>query len=156
MTPLHYAAFHGNVKICQLLLEHNANTKAKDFFNLTPLQKAAPRNRSIMNHCLWGHNAEIKGRDKNKRSIELAQLLLKNNAKIEVRDENNRTPFHDAASSNNTEVAQLLLEHNSNIERRDKDNRTPLHDAAFHDNVRLFQLLPKHNVDTEIKDIEDR
>ena len=56
----------------------------------------------------------------------MAQLLLEHNADIEVRDDNNRTPLHEAVSNSSTEVLRLLLKYNPDIGARDRENITPV------------------------------
>ena len=80
----------------------------------------------------------------------MAELLLKHNADIEARDDEDRTPLHDAALCNSIEVMKQLLEHNANIKARDKANQTPLDIArsSWRNNETVKSLLMQHAVNT--------
>ncbi len=45
-TPLHLAAVAGDVKVCELLLDHKARINALDITQSTPLHKAAAFNHA--------------------------------------------------------------------------------------------------------------
>ena len=58
-----------------------------------------------------------------------------------VRDEDQQTPLHLAASFNSTAVAELLLDRGAEIDARDEDQWTPLHYAATFNNTAVAELL---------------
>lgn len=48
-TPLHLAAFSGNVKLCELLLNEGAEFDARNIYNESPLIIAFKHNREEVN-----------------------------------------------------------------------------------------------------------
>ena len=52
--------------------------------------------------------------------IEAVDLLIKNGANIEIKDENGRTPLFRAALRGNTEIVKLLLSYGANKDIKDK------------------------------------
>jgi ankyrin repeat protein len=87
MTPLHLAAYIGNTEILKVLLDHHANTEARDKRGLTPL--------------LWttfGGNARA------------AAVLLSGGADINAKGRDGRTALEMAKLSLNQEMIALLRE----------------------------------------------
>jgi len=84
-TPLHIAAWGGNLAAASLLLSYGAATDAVDMHSRTPLHWAA--------HC--GHH-------------DIAALLLNNKASIDVCDRNGMTPLQAAAAEQRYRVWALL------------------------------------------------
>lgn len=75
-------------------------------------------------------------------------LLLKHDAVIESRHEEDQTVLHTAAYFSNIEVTRLLLEYNPDIETRDTIEQTPLHTAAYYGSREVVILLLKHKADS--------
>ncbi|MEE2947024.1 MAG: ankyrin repeat domain-containing protein [Verrucomicrobiota bacterium] len=84
-TPLHEAAFLGNVEVVRLLISKEANVDAKDYYGCTPL-----------------HDAVDYG------NLEILELLLGKNTYVNALNEDGQTPL-DLASLKNT--AKLLRKH---------------------------------------------
>lgn len=84
-TPLHEAAFWGNVEVVRLLISKEANVDAKDYYGCTPL-----------------HDAVDYG------NLEILELLLGKNTYVNALNEDGQTPL-DLASLKNT--AKLLRKH---------------------------------------------
>ncbi|HEY2093739.1 MAG TPA: ankyrin repeat domain-containing protein [Thermoanaerobaculia bacterium] len=115
-TPLHIAAFAGNVATTELLINRGAdvNSRAKSSFRNTPLQTA----------LLSGQYATAK-------------LLLDHGADALVRQAEGITPMHEAAQSGREDLVKLLIAYGAEITSRADDGSTPLDLAkkAKHDNV---------------------
>src|SRR5205807_1922054 len=78
----------------------------------------------------------------------IVQLLLKNNAKVNTKDESNWTVLHHACEDGHIDVVQLLLEHCSNTDFLDaitKAGSTALYLAAGNGKASIVQLLLKNN-----------
>jgi hypothetical protein len=62
--------------------------------------------------------------------LELAELLLKHNAKPNARDAVGMSPLHYAAKQGNGLIITLLISYGANVNERSKQDLTPLHFAA--------------------------
>ncbi|NWS08842.1 ANR52 phosphatase, partial [Motacilla alba] len=135
-TPLHAAAYIGDVAILELLILSGANVNAKDTVWLTPLHRAAASRHEVA-----------------------LQLLLKHSADVNARDKHWQTPLHVAAANRATkcvealvdgdtgvagpsgwprlrcphppQMVNLLLNKGASPSTCDKKDRQPLHWAAF-------------------------
>ncbi len=107
-TPLHLAAFAGNVANAELLIAKGAdvNARAETKFRNTPLQAA----------LLSGQYATAK-------------LLLDHGADALVRQARGFTPMHEAAELGRQDLIQLLLDHGAELNSRSDSGETPLAEA---------------------------
>ena len=121
-TPLHIAAFAGNVGNCELLVSRGAdvNSRAKSKFKNTPLQTA----------LLSGQYATAK-------------LLLDHGADALVRQAEGFTPLHEAAESGRDDLVKLLISYGAEITSRADDGTTPLDVAKKGKHENLVALLTK-------------
>ncbi|CAH0038737.1 unnamed protein product [Clonostachys rhizophaga] len=87
---------------------------------------------------------------------EIAGQLIKKGAKIEVKDNYQRTPLALAARWGYRDITQLLLEKGADIKTRDKDQMTPLALAAAYgyigQNTDTIQLLLEKGADIKARD----
>ena len=84
-TPLLTAAFHGHVKVCQILLENRGNIDHQDVDNLTALICASSE----------GH-------------LDLVKWLVRNGANINKRDKFRKTALTSAEANAHMEVVTFL------------------------------------------------
>ena len=133
-TPLHLAAFHGDMEIVRLLLDRGAKPNTKNNAGQTPLHQAVlENNRGIV------------------------QLLLDHNADPNVKDNNCVTPLHYAVLRNNIAIVGLLLQHKKiDIDAKNNDGVTPLHIAADRNRREIIELLLTHGADPTIRDNRGR
>ncbi len=128
VTPLHLAAWYGNVPAIELFLSRNALINSKDDRKSTPLHEAAAQG--------W-FNAVL--------------VLLNNNANIDSKDNGKNTPLHWAAYHGKVEVMKLLLERGADIECKNEYGCTPLHWA---NSVEAVALLLERGADIQAEDNE--
>ena len=121
-TPLHEAAYWGNLDIAKLLLERGADVNAKSSVGNTPLYWAASRN-----------------------NLDIAKLLIENGADVNAKDLNGMTPLHWAAHRGNLDIAKLLIENGADVNAKDSDGKTPLDRSA---STNITALLRKHGAKT--------
>lgn len=119
-TPLHIAAFAGNVATCEVLIAHGAevNSRAQSKFRNTPLQTA----------MLTGQYATAK-------------LLLEHGADVWVRQAEGFTALHEAAQLGREDLVQLLLDHGAETTARADDGRTPFDLAEKGKHEKVMALL---------------
>jgi ankyrin repeat protein len=84
--------------------------------------------------------------------LTVAQLLIAYGANVNVKDESDRTPLHEALSRGDSDMVKLLLAHGAKLNVKDQTGRTPLHEAASGGNVDLVRLLVAHGAETSIED----
>jgi len=119
-SPLHRAAFRGDIDRAQKLLAAGAdvNLHSVSAYGWTPLHEAV----------FVGHE-------------EVTRLLLQRGANPNAADERGRTPLHTVAPLGDTAVAKLLLDAGADANARDQLGETPLHAAASMGHAELIQLL---------------
>lgn len=117
-TPLHWAAWSGNLSIMGILLKEGAKVDARDTDMETPLHWAAKADRAA--------------------AIE---LLLLAGATIDSRDRLWRTPLHEAAKNGHQEAIKLLLEKGASMNKKDQSDITPLDLARRGGHLESVNLL---------------
>ncbi|KAM7422340.1 hypothetical protein PAMA_010414 [Pampus argenteus] len=161
-TPLHAAAYLGDVHIMDLLITSGANVDAKDQGLLTPLHRAAASRNDRAVELLLKHRAEVNTRDKfwhtplhmaaANWATGCAEALIPHVHSLDVSDRSGRTPLHHAAHSGHGEMAILLLSKGANVSAKDKKERQPIHWAAYLGHVEVVKLLVSHSADVTCKD----
>ena len=94
-------------------------------------------------------------------NLDKIKKALKENADIEIRDDNDETeyddtgytPLHHACEQGHKEVAQLLIEEGADVNKPTfRRGRTPLHYACMEGHLAIVKLLKKHGADMEQTD----
>ncbi|KAK2593037.1 hypothetical protein QQS21_009245 [Conoideocrella luteorostrata] len=133
-TPLSMAASHGHEKIALLLIEKQANVKAKNMNRQTPLSQAAQN----------GHYAVVKLLLKNK---------IDNAAHFKSVDNYGSTPLTAAAIKGHEAVVKLLIDNGADVNLRDAFGYLPLTIATKHGHEAIAKLLIKNGADVSRRDI---
>src|SRR5579862_2540643 len=123
-TPLHLAAFTGNVDVARLLIEKGADLNARDFMKETPLHVAAQ----------YGQ-------------MDVARLLIEKAAALGIneflnaQDERDASPLHWAAARGHPDIAALLIGQGADVNSKAARRNTPLHWASYHGTTDLARML---------------
>jgi 26S proteasome non-ATPase regulatory subunit 10 len=118
--PLHWAVSYNHLPIIELLLEtKDQDIDAQDGLGWTPLMMACSR----------------------KDGEAVIDLLLKKDADVNMKNNNNQTALHFTASKANLDVAKTLLSHSASARVKDKRGQLPLHRAAAVGSVPMLKLL---------------
>lgn len=119
-TPLHLAAFFGQVKATELLLNRGAPCEvvSDNALAVRPLNAAAAGAHTVVVHLLLDHGADV-----------------------EATMADGYRPLHAAAHEGSAEMVALLLERGADPNARTNDGRTPL-DVAEGDDVRAILTAP--------------
>ena len=129
-TPLHSAAYYGDVEMVQELLDLNADVNARDNHGGTPLFDA----------CL-GHEEYDRVPNYPQSLANVARLLLDRGADINARNNKGRTPLH---ITRRIEVVSVLLERGADVGAEDKEGWSPLSLAKEYGRDEIMKLLSEH------------
>ncbi|XP_029007428.1 serine/threonine-protein phosphatase 6 regulatory ankyrin repeat subunit C-like [Betta splendens] len=161
-TPLHAAAYLGDVHIMDLLINLDANVNAKDQGLLTPLHRAAASRNERAVELLLNQAAEVNAQDKfghtplhmaaSNWATGCADALIPHVSSLDVSDRSGRTPLHHASHSGHAKMVNLLLSKGANICAKDKKERQAIHWAAYLGHVEVVKLLVSHQADVMCKD----
>ncbi|XP_065198089.1 uncharacterized protein LOC135829618 [Sycon ciliatum] len=127
-TPLHDAAWRGNLEVCQALIAGGADCKIKNERGDTPLHDAIRRD-----------------------NLEVCQALIAGGADCNIKNERGDTPLHDAVRRDNLEVCQALIAGGADCNIKNEHGDTPLHDAASIGKLDVCQALLPAGADCNIK-----
>jgi ankyrin repeat protein len=83
---------------------------------------------------------------------DMAEALIKAGAKVNAKDDFNRTPLHIAVNVKNKELITLLLNNGADVNALDKFKNTPLHVAANAKDKEVIMVLLKAGADENAKD----
>ena len=84
-------------------------------------------------------------------AMEIAKLLLKFGADINIRNDRFETPLQIACPKNFDKVAELLLEHGCETSVDNISSHSPLYHAAQNNNGKLVEKLLQYGADANIK-----
>ncbi|KAG1692623.1 Ankyrin repeat domain-containing protein 50 [Nymphon striatum] len=170
-TPLRSAAWGGNTKVVEALLEHGAQVENADSDGRTALRAAAWGGHDDIVTKLLEHNAVVNNVDNEGRTAliaaaymghaEIVEHLLNNEAEINHEDADGRTALSVAAlcapaSEGHSSVVNLLLERGSEVDHKDHDGMTPLLVAAFEGHREVCELLLESDADVDHSDNNNR
>ncbi|QBG48033.1 hypothetical protein EGM51_11720 [Verrucomicrobia bacterium S94] len=130
-TALHIAVRRQHVSAVELLLENGADASVFNFSSLTPLHMAAQ----------VGHNQLVE---------QLAGAL----DRIDLVDEENRTPFEIALVNRQYETATLLLELGADPNRILGEGKTVLHHAIERREYAIARFLLRSGARADIPDAD--
>jgi len=119
-TPLHLAAFFGQVEAAELLLAHGAGINARSI-------------NAIYNTPL--HAAVAGGR------VDSALALIEAGAEVNAADGGGHTPLHIAAEAGYVPIVEALLRRKADPHAVDAEDRTPLARAAARNHTEVIDLI---------------
>lgn len=126
-SPLHYAAFSGNLEAIKTLESHGGNPHAKTHKGNTPANYALRK----------GH-------------ADVAKHLLKKQATLaETKNSKGQYPIHQALLCKDIELLELVLKAGVNVNAQDADGNTALHMAINEQNKEMVKLLLKYGANPE-------
>ncbi|KAK4186822.1 ankyrin repeat-containing domain protein [Podospora australis] len=126
-SPLHCAAIAGHQKSTCLLAERGVGMV--DSEGMTALHWAA----------YYGYT-------------RILEILLDNNADIDVKDNKGSTPLHRAIQGRHTEIVSGLVRRGANLNAQDENGATALHWAATDLHIETIQTLVEGNASVESQD----
>jgi len=129
MTPLHWATYHDDLDIAQLLIRAGADVKAMNRYGVTPLSLA----------CTNGNAAFV-------------DVLLKAGADPNASLPGGETPLMTAARTGNLTAVKALINHGANVEAKDdRRGQTALMWAAAEGHATVVQALIDADADFKLR-----
>ena len=123
-SPYHYVSHSGNVHLLNEILLHT---------NVGQVQLSVNR----QNNMGWAPLLASASRGHR----EVTEVLLENNARVDVFDNDGRSALHLAADCGSMDVCQALLTKNAFVNSKNKNGLTALHYAASKGNSDLVDYL---------------
>jgi hypothetical protein len=123
-TPLHSAAYYGDVEMVQVLLNLKADVNMGE-------AGSSPLDYSLGNPS----------------GFVVAQLLLAHGADVNARNNEGSTPLHTMTNMGQIEVIRELLERGANVGAEDEDGRTPFSLAKERGYDEIMKLLSEHGAE---------
>jgi ankyrin repeat protein len=123
-SPLGLAAFFGNVAASEYLIAAGAEVDAasENQMQVRPLHSA------------------VAHQDPD-AALALTQLLVRNGADVNARQEGGWTPLHQAANRGHVEMTNLMLAHGADPTAKSQDGRTPRDLATARSHEAVIALL---------------
>jgi ankyrin repeat protein len=122
-TPLHSAAYFGNLEVVQKLIEYGADISAEDQNGHTPLYDGSE-----------GYHP---------KDCSVLRFLLERGADVNARTKQGETPLLRASIYGALEVVRVLLEHGADVTAKDDRGRTALQVAPNDEIRKLLELKAK-------------
>ena len=139
---IHAAAVNGSPETVTYLINKGLNVSLKNDMGQTPMHYAISMRKKnvceILQILLTAPDARVNAKDRDGdsllhyavcRDIKIVELLIKNKAKIDIRNSWGETPLHTAAEKADIPVIKYLLSHRADIEIKDSLGGTPLKSA---------------------------
>jgi len=141
LTALHFAAFGGNVDVCELVISTAKKRcpSLKNFLEERDVEDATALHMS----CSKGYTG-------------VTELLLRHGVDCEAgKGVNLSTPLHLATTHGHEEVIRLLISSGAVIDYWDGHLKTPLHQAAMGNKMKIVEILLDKGADIEAKNMMD-
>jgi len=120
--PLHEAAFKGNYKLIESLIDEGEDVDRTDEYGFTALHKAAKKGR-----------------------LDAVKILLEKGAFVDSRNNFNTTPLQLAAKEGHKDVVIWLIQHGANVHAADQAQRTALSLAKKYKHHDVVTVLENYN-----------
>uniref|UniRef100_A0A8B9IVL3 Ankyrin repeat domain 52 n=1 Tax=Amazona collaria TaxID=241587 RepID=A0A8B9IVL3_9PSIT len=159
-TPLHAAAYLGDVAILELLILSGRGRGCLVGCWHCLEGAFAPCSKAL--HLLLKHSADVNARDKHwqtplhvaaaNRATKCVEAIVPLLSTVNVADRTGRTALHHAVHSGHLEMVNLLLNRGASLSACDKKDRQPSHWAAFLGHLEVLKLLVARGADVMCKD----
>jgi ankyrin repeat protein/L-ascorbate metabolism protein UlaG (beta-lactamase superfamily) len=150
-TPLHEAAFSGNIRLIDLLVKHGADIEALNEEGSTPLLYISQAGQAEAIDRLLEHGARLDVRNRYGETpltfplannfIGLVEKLWPRAEALKNRDLLEKYPLHRLAYLGMAQPASFVLGKGIPVDLKDESGRTPFQRAAQGGSIELAQML---------------
>ncbi|MEG4984677.1 ankyrin repeat domain-containing protein [Microcoleus sp. BR0-C5] len=153
---LHNAVKIGFKELVQQLIKDGANVAILDSEKRTPLHYATTKEVAAL--LMLDINAIDQSGNTplhlavDRGSQDIAELLIANGARVNVRNENGQTPLYRAIAIGHNDIAALLINNGTDVNNIDGSGTTLLHKAAHYGTVEILKLLIAKGAEINIQD----
>ncbi|MDQ7824318.1 MAG: ankyrin repeat domain-containing protein [Candidatus Eremiobacteraeota bacterium] len=161
-TPLHIAAWYGQLAIAELLLSRGAALNKSDREGKTPLHMAAWYGHPDTAALLIEKGAKVNAEDSSGWTplrlaaqnglLEIVELLVSRGAKVNILDKEGLSPLYWALWTNHRETAEFLIGHGADVNWKNDEGRTYLHLAAQHNRCDMAEVLLSRHAEVNAAD----
>ena len=130
-TALHVAAYRGHQQVAQLLLDRGADANAQT-------------------HLEYGYSGPLHGAAGG-GDVELARLLIKHGAVVDLGDRWGCAPLHGAAECGHVEMVEFLLDNGARVNGQGFHRQKPLHYAARAGHLDVVKTLVRHGAEVNVQ-----
>ena len=111
-TPLYLAAEEGYPKVVEFLISKGAEVNVKSSWSgYTPLHRAAWGPVALRKHIGAGEAGTVSEADLNENYLKIVGMLLEKGSKVDVLDNEGKTPLDQAIRNGEKEIVVLLRKH---------------------------------------------
>lgn len=151
-ASLRSAAYDGDVKNLEKLIEKGVNLEARDSYKQTPLILAVRHGHETFVAALLKANVEVNAQDTYGQTAlhhaaewgfsKIISLLIAKGANLESRNDNGNTPLIFAVWKGHEDAIEVLLEGNADVNALGLNNWTALHYATeYHNTPKIISRL---------------
>ncbi|MBN2461630.1 MAG: ankyrin repeat domain-containing protein [Candidatus Cloacimonetes bacterium] len=163
ITPLHDAAWRGDVKVVRFLVENGAKVNTRSNQGMTPILNSAFTDSVAVLRYLLEQGADVNCFDHENKAcysswgtpllqtvkrgkLEMSKMLIDHMAEVDLKERSSlRVPLHYACMAGYSDLADLLIDAGADIDARDMFERTPLFYAVKYDNRGIVETLKSLN-----------
>jgi ankyrin repeat protein len=131
-TPLHWAAYYGNLELAQRLLRAEAEPNTRNDYGSSPMSEAATVANTELLELLLDAGADVDSPNLEGQTalmavartgnVEAAELLLDNGADVNAAEGwGGQTALMWAAARNHADMIDILVEHGAEVDKRGVD-----------------------------------
>eukprot|EP01064_Diplonema_japonicum_P002334 TRINITY_DN11480_c0_g1_i1.p1 TRINITY_DN11480_c0_g1~~TRINITY_DN11480_c0_g1_i1.p1 ORF type:complete len:345 (+),score=41.02 TRINITY_DN11480_c0_g1_i1:32-1066(+) len=152
-TPLHHAAFKGNLEVLKKVILETENVNPCTAERATPLHLACFSPGVEIAEALLEAGADVTSSDiaghtplhyaARESTADVIELLLDNGCSVNVKNIRGETPLHIAVLRSSPDIATRIAFRGQHVdlETRDSQGYTALHTAAAHGKVSVVRML---------------
>ncbi|KAG6613508.1 uncharacterized protein IUM83_04523 [Phytophthora cinnamomi] len=161
-SALHTAAWSGELKIVEFLLESGQDPNADDDSGMTAIMVAILHLNLLTMRCVFRNGEAVRRNtvvdcreEQNERVrlvLEVIKILLRFGADVDARSKDGKSALHGSTSDDAYDVAKFLLDSGANVDALDENRKTPLHYCVQEGGLLVTELLLSRGADIDVED----